>query len=531
MLQGPAGPVRHVIEITFDNVHFTRDNPYVPSDLEQIPSLLNFIKQDGTLLSNEHTPLIAHTADDILTTLTGVYGSTHGQPVANDYRTYNTTSGSSDRSSSFAYWTDPVTNAHATDTAPTMDDNGEITPAPWVPFTRAGCDVGAFATANMEIEISGMSVPGFASFFSRLADDGITAENTLFIFSSDEGDHFAGTQNPTPSACDGVTTFCAYPKGTIGELAANVTGLLAEHDAGAPTDYQIEADTAPNFYLNGDPAPGGTDERTLEQDLGSLKVPDPYTTGGSVNFTNYLADKTEENILHMVTADPERTPTFTDFANPDLYVSMGSSTCTPPSSSSSNSAASDSCVMIDPAYAWDHGDVAPEINTNWVGFVGPGVALNGVDSTTWADETDVRPTLMALTGLKDDYEHAGRVLYEDLTPPALPPAMHDPNDRYAFFRLGQSYKQLEASVGEFGMATLQAATIGLESTSTTTYSTMESELTALGSQRDTLASTIEGDLEGVEFGGGSLSASQANSLNTQAQSLISQAEALPGSGV
>ncbi|MGA8296672.1 MAG: hypothetical protein WB770_06490 [Acidimicrobiales bacterium] len=76
VLNGPKGPVRHVIEITFDNVHYTRDNANVPSDLEQIPSLLNFIKQNGVILINEHTPLIAHTADDILTTLTGVYGST-----------------------------------------------------------------------------------------------------------------------------------------------------------------------------------------------------------------------------------------------------------------------------------------------------------------------------------------------------------------------------------------------------------------------------------------------------------------------
>ena len=40
-----------------------------------------------------------------------------------------------------------------------MDDNGKIAPAPWVPFTRAGCDVGAFATANMEIENPGTDLP------------------------------------------------------------------------------------------------------------------------------------------------------------------------------------------------------------------------------------------------------------------------------------------------------------------------------------------------------------------------------------
>ena len=36
--------VQHVINIVFDNVHFSRDNPNVPSDLEQMPHLLNFLK-------------------------------------------------------------------------------------------------------------------------------------------------------------------------------------------------------------------------------------------------------------------------------------------------------------------------------------------------------------------------------------------------------------------------------------------------------------------------------------------------------
>src|ERR1700759_5476483 len=56
--------VQHVIHITFDNVHFFRDNPNVPSDLEQMPTLLHFLEDNGTLNSNNHTPLIAHTGDD-----------------------------------------------------------------------------------------------------------------------------------------------------------------------------------------------------------------------------------------------------------------------------------------------------------------------------------------------------------------------------------------------------------------------------------------------------------------------------------
>jgi hypothetical protein len=66
--------IKHVVYIQFDNIHFTRDNPNVPSDLEQMPNLLNFLIGNGTFQTNHWTPLISHTAVDILTALTGVYG-------------------------------------------------------------------------------------------------------------------------------------------------------------------------------------------------------------------------------------------------------------------------------------------------------------------------------------------------------------------------------------------------------------------------------------------------------------------------
>src|SRR5437870_9435499 len=101
---GAPSAIKHVIHLQFDNVHFTRDNPSVPSDLEQMPHLLNFIENNGVLLSNHHTPLISHTATDILTSLTGVYGDRHGVPVSNSFR-YFTPSGASNTGVSFAYWT------------------------------------------------------------------------------------------------------------------------------------------------------------------------------------------------------------------------------------------------------------------------------------------------------------------------------------------------------------------------------------------------------------------------------------------
>ena len=81
----------------------------------------------------------------------------------------------------------------------------------------------------------------FATFFNRLAAEGITPANSLFIVSSDEGDHEAGANvgraiQPTPANCDGATVsgttvtpdvLCTYPAGSFGELAGNMTGLLA----------------------------------------------------------------------------------------------------------------------------------------------------------------------------------------------------------------------------------------------------------------------------------------------------------------
>jgi len=144
--------VKHVVEITFDNVHFFRDNPNVPSDLQLMPHLLQFLEDNGTMLSNNHTPLIAHTGNNILTTYTGLYGDRAGMPISNSYRTFNP-DGTTDPAGSFAYWTDPVFDTAATpspghDTNPSMVYSpvppataqhpaapDTITPAPWVPFT------------------------------------------------------------------------------------------------------------------------------------------------------------------------------------------------------------------------------------------------------------------------------------------------------------------------------------------------------------------------------------------------------------
>jgi hypothetical protein len=747
--------VQHVVQLTFDNVHFFRDNPNVPSDLEMMPYLLNFFESNGTFLSNSHTPLIAHTADDILTTNTGLYGDRQGMPVSNSYQAYNAdgpngTFNTTDPASSFAYWTDPVfdtakTPSPAHDTNPNMVyapvppataaqpvAPDTVTPAPWVPFTRAGCDVGDVSTANQELEnnsvdfpkvfgadspevqqlaadpdsfkdaetadyvgvavhcalgnafcatargdrgnqttpsatasadvlpnepggysgfqglyghryiapqlgagtpnktngngyqvtnsagnlvdengnqINGAfltnhpgfpgfssinasqslaymadmlesgvpvvngyisdihgneNIPGvaackgapaalgsgsacyvaqaqyynqaFGSFFQRLAKDGITPSNTEFVLSSDEGDHEAGANvgrsiQPTPASCDGATVSgntvtpdvpCTYPAGSFGELAGNVTGLLATQKSNT-TPFSLEADTAPEFYVTGDPGPNAPAVRTLERDVAGLTADNPYA-GGTQPITNYLADPAEEAILHMVNADPARTPTFAMFAKPDYFLSPGAATCSP-------------CVTQNAGFAYDHGDYAAEIDTNYAAFAGPGVKKLGLDGTaadagpnsagpnsgqievinsgttgTWADETDIRPTLIYLAGLKDDYEHDGRVITQIVA---------DPNHALSgsgVAALGACYKQLNSSVGQFGAYTLQADTKAIESSSAgdARYTSTDKALTGLDKVRDALALRIKGELEAAAFGNKPVFAAGAQTVACQA---------------
>ncbi|TMB94819.1 MAG: hypothetical protein E6J40_13070 [Chloroflexi bacterium] len=151
---------------------------------------------------------------------------------------------------------------------------------------------------------------------------------------------------------------------------------------------------------------------------------------------------------------------------------------------------------------------------------------SGVDSTTWSDHTDIRPTLMVLLGLKDDYGHDGRALTEDLSGWARPAATKKSN---GYITVAQMYKQINAAVGKFGLATLQASTRAIESGSASddsTYTSLENQLAALTHDRDTLAHQMIALLEGAEFDGNAIDQRTAQALVAQGQALIARANAL-----
>lgn len=193
------------------------------------------------------------------------------------------------------------------------------------------------------------------------------------------------------------------------------------------------------------------------------------------------ADHVGMKALHMITADPFRTPTFTPFADPNWFsFAGGATTCLLPAD----------CAFIpartNSSFAWNHSDIQDEIATTWVGYVGEGVEDIGVDRKTWSDHTDVRPTILNLVGLKDDYVHDGRVVSEILENKALPPAV---KQSFSFGALARTYKQLNAPFGAFAMATLRASTKALASNDEgdATYTSIEGQIASLTERRDALA--------------------------------------------
>ena len=357
----------------------------------------------------------------------------------------------------------------------------------------------------------------FAKFFDRLAADGINKSNTLFVFTVDEGDHFVGDQ-PTPAGCDGVNVACNYNR--VGEINGDLRRMVRTQ-FGDTTNFTVHSDDAPNVYITGNPSQIDPTTRTLEREMAHLSWLNPYTNAVENNIMVALADKTEMKTLHMVTSDPFRTPTFTPFADPNwFFFATGGPNCATPAD----------CATIpartSQSFAWNHGDIQDEIASTWVGMVGPGVKTDP-NYTGWTDHTDVRPTMMTLLGLKDDYQTDGRAVVEPLFDWAVPQTLRA--HRETLLRLGEVYKQLTASFGSFAMYTLVASTKALASGSSandSTYTRIEAAIGALTTRRDALMAQIRTGLNNAQFAGQALNETRAKEWIKSAQSLINDAKAL-----
>ncbi|HSS61249.1 MAG TPA: hypothetical protein VLK30_07320 [Candidatus Limnocylindrales bacterium] len=352
----------------------------------------------------------------------------------------------------------------------------------------------------------------FAQFFARLAADGITPRNTLFNVTSDENDHYAGRPG-SPANCNGITIPCTYVHSgpgvdnstvTVGEIATNMTDLM--HKAGVTTPFDIHFDSAPAVYLL--PRTGRTDAvtRNFEQVAATLVDPRNNNTGLPTPLMQRMADPVGLKVLHMITGDQARTPTFIYFGNADYFFQTFGSPD----------------FVQNSGFAWQHGDFQADIVTSFLGLVGPGVRHLGLDNETWTDHADTRPTIMALTRLHDDYTSEGRVIVEDLQPSALPASLR--SHHATLLELGEVYKQINAPVGALGLDSLKISTTALASTSESdeTYTDLENRLAGFGDQRDALAAQISAVLTGASFKGKAINERQAKDLIEQAQNLLAE---------
>jgi hypothetical protein len=229
----------------------------------------------------------------------------------------------------------------------------------------------------------------------------------------------------------------------------------------------------------------------LEQDVNALTVVSPIT-GKTDRLSALLADRAEMKLLHMVPSLPGRVPTFTMFGNDD-YFNETSSASTGQGKDCSQPPA---CVAEGSGFAWNHGDFQKQITRTWFGMVGPGVRRQGRDDAVFSDHTDLRPTIMALLGLKDDYVHDGRVLVEKLHSRALPDALED--SRNAYIELARAFKEINATKGPVGVNSLVAANRAITSDDKT-YGKFLARIGKITDERNELASEMIALLNGAAF--------------------------------
>jgi hypothetical protein len=140
----------------------------------------------------------------------------------------------------------------------------------------------------------------------------------------------------------------------------------------------------------------------------------------------------------------------------------------------------------------------------------------------FSDHTDIRPTILALLGLQDDYVHDGRVLFEVINPTALP---HSLTAHYGtLLELARVYKMINAPFGDLGRNSLVVSTAGLASNTTgdATYNNLEAKIASWHTRRDSLANQMKSMLEGAAFSGQTINEGQALQVISQGQALLNE---------
>jgi hypothetical protein len=359
----------------------------------------------------------------------------------------------------------------------------------------------------------------FAAFFARLAAKGITQDNTLFVVTSDENDHPALGLPPAPANCDGINVPCTYTR--KGEIDADLSEVYFA-EFGNSTPFSVHSDDAPTFYVNGNLPQTSTTVRTLEQQAGQMLGFDfdAGAAGATNNVAQALADRAEESLLHMLSHDPARSPDFTLFGNPDYFLTASknhTTACSPVSNMAGG------CFAFPgPSFVWNHGDFQNQITHTWLGMAGPGVRHLGPTGDLFTDHTDIRPTIISLAGLTDDYAHDGRVVFEVLNDAAVPASLRAHRDTLS--RLAAAYKEINAPRGTLGRKTLTGISTRALTGDEATYAALEAHIVDITNRRNDIAGQMIAMLEAAAFTGQPIDEQKAKQLIDQANDLLASVD-------
>jgi hypothetical protein len=150
-------------------------------------------------------------------------------------------------------------------------------------------------------------------------------------------------------------------------------------------------------------------------------------------------------------------------------------------------------------------------------MVGPGVKQLGRDDAVFTDHADVRPTIMALLGLTDDYVHEGRVVAEFMRDEALPSGIR--KSRENFVELARVFKQLDAPKGDLGRASLVWSNRSVTATDKI-YARYLKRIGDITEDRDELAGKIKTVLNNASFHNQPVDEAAEDGLGRRARALI-----------
>jgi hypothetical protein len=121
-------------------------------------------------------------------------------------------------------------------------------------------------------------------------------------------------------------------------------------------------------------------------------------------------------------------------------------------------------------------------------------------------------------GLKDDYLHDGRVLFEVLDDEAVPASLRDHRDILS--DLAEAYKQINAPRGALGVRTLTRVSTNALKGDDATYASLQARIDTITKRRNRIAGEMIGILEAAAFDNHSIDEAAAARLIDEAYDLL-----------